>query len=249
MSLFRLYGSTILIFLLSQILSNGIFAQTAANIQRAVDIVVATGSSPNDPSVYQWQAISNTTQGVHVSVVPTEITAIYLQQNNSLINFHTWNFGYMFALWVSYDGGNLQEIFNNTTKDVSGWLVPPFSTLGHHTILVKWIDIALNVYFRNYDVYVVPACTKFYMDNYGNTLTSWEGSSTGTPIIISEGFDAYNNTYSEYLRYKGQQLFDTLTLAGCRIYFLNYYLNSQDMRNSAAIYNSAARYYFIDQFK
>ena len=53
---------------------------------------------------------------------------------------------------------------------------------------------------------------------------------------------SYNNTYSEYLRYKGQQLFNPLISAGYRVYFLNYYLNSQDMRNSAAIYNSASRY-------
>jgi Secretion system C-terminal sorting domain len=242
MSAFHMYKSMFWIIVLIQMFSNVIFAQTAINTQRTVDIIVATGSSPNNPAVYQWQEISNTKQGVHISVIPTEVATVYIQKDNSVINFHTWNWGYMVALWVGYDGGNLQGVFSNSTKDASGWLVPPFSSLGHHTISIKWIDIALTVYYRSYDVYVVPTCTKFYKDSYGNTLTSWEGSSSGTPIIISEGFDAYNNTYSEYLRYKGQQLFDPLISAGYRIYFLNYYLNSQDMRNSAAIYNSAARY-------
>jgi Secretion system C-terminal sorting domain len=44
------------------------------------------------------------------------------------------------------------------------------------------------------------------------------------------------------LRYKGNALFNAFLQSGYKIYFLNYAYNSQDMRNSASIYNSASRY-------
>lgn len=64
------------------------------------------------------------------------------------------------------------------------------------------------------NVYVVPQSQKFYKDNYGNTITTWEGGNPNKIILISEGFDTYNTTYSEYLRYKGKALFDPFIQAG-----------------------------------
>ena len=216
---------------------------TINNIQRASTIIAPVdASTPNNPNSYTWSEISNTKQGVHISVIPPERMEIDLQQNNSWINYNTWNWGYMMNLQVSYDGGSWQTIFSNQIKDATGWIQSPFSTLGYHTISLKWISFAEIVYNRFYDVCVVPQSQKFYKDNYGNTLTTWEGGNPNKVVLISEGFDPYNTTYSEYLRYKGKALFDPFIQAGYKIYFLNYAYNSQDMRNSAAIYNSASRY-------
>lgn len=215
---------------------------TINNIQIASTIVSVDASTPNNPNSYTWSEISNTKQGVHISVIPPEKGEIYLQQNNSWLNYNTWNWGYMVRLEVSYDGGNWQTIFSNQTKDASGWIQSSFSTLGYHTISLKWISFAGIIYNRVYDVYVVPQSQKFYKDNYGNTLTTWEGGNSNKVVLISEGFDPYNTTYSEYLRYKGKNLFEPFIQAGYKIYFLNYTYNSQDMRNSSAIFNSASRY-------
>ena len=216
---------------------------TINNIQRTSTIIAPVdASTPNNPNSYTWSEISNTKQGVHISVIPPERMEIDLQQNNSWINYNTWNWGYMMNLQVSYDGGSWQTIFSNQIKDATGWIQSPFSTLGYHTISLKWISFAEIVYNRFYDVCVVPQSQKFYKDNYGNTLTTWEGGNPNKVVLISEGFDPYNTTYSEYLRYKGKALFDPFIQAGYKIYFLNYAYNSQDMRNSAAIYNSASRY-------
>ncbi len=214
---------------------------TINNIQVATTLVSVNASTPNNPYSYNWSEVTNTKQGVHISVVPPEKAEIYLQLNNSWINYNTWNWGFMQRLEVCYDGGNWQTIFNNQNKDASGWIQSPFTTLGYHSISIKWIGFGIS-YYRDYDIYVVPQSSKFYKDNYGNTITSWEGGNPDKIILITEGFDPYNTTYSEYLRYKGKNLFEPFIQAGYKIYFLNYNYNSQDMRNSSAIFNSASRY-------
>lgn len=75
----------------------------------------------------------------------------------------------MQRLEVCYDGGNWQTIFNNQNKDASGWIQSPFTTLGYHSISIKWIGFGIS-YYRDYDIYVVPQSQKFYKDNYGNTF-------------------------------------------------------------------------------
>ncbi|TAL76357.1 MAG: hypothetical protein EPN88_03040, partial [Bacteroidetes bacterium] len=220
-----------------------LFAQvTINNIQVATTLISVDASTPNDSNLYSWSEISNSKQGVHISVLTSEKAEIYLQKNNSWINFNTWNWGFMTRLEIKYDNGSWQVIFSNQTKDATGWIQSPFSTLGHHTMSVKWISIGGVTYIRDYDVFIVAQCQKFYKDNYGNTLTTWEGENPDRVILISEGFDPYNTTYSEYLRFKGKDLFEPLLQAGYKIYFLNYIYNSQDMRNSAAIFHSASNY-------
>ena len=82
---------------------------TINNIQRASTIIAPVdASTPNNPNSYTWSEISNTKQGVHISVIPPERMEIDLQQNNSWINYNTWNWGYMARLQVSYDGGSWQ---------------------------------------------------------------------------------------------------------------------------------------------
>jgi hypothetical protein len=82
------FSKIILLLILSSLLTLG---QTIVNQQEATSLTVAIGSTPNDPNSYTWTEISNTKQGVHVNVVPPEKAWIYLQQNNSWINFNSSN--------------------------------------------------------------------------------------------------------------------------------------------------------------
>lgn len=231
--------TTLLFLIISSIFTNG---QTIVNIQQATTLWYYTNTSPNTPSAYTWHEEANIKQGVHISVVPPEKTDIYLQQNNSWINFHTWGYGFMLELKVSYDGGNFITYFSNETRETSGWKNVPFTTLGKHTITLKWKSLALTTYYRSYDVYVVPQSQKFYKDNYGNTITCWEGNGEKKPIIVSEGFDAYDVSPAEFLRHSGGELFNTLLTNEHSIYIVNYIFNSQDIENNSSVYHSASEY-------
>lgn len=110
-----LYEIPLLIIIISLILCT-IFTkgQSIVNQQQATSVSVAMGSTPNDPNSYTWSEITNTKQGVHINVVPPEKAQIFLQQNNSWINFTSFNYGLMTSLEVKYDGGNWQTIFSST---------------------------------------------------------------------------------------------------------------------------------------
>jgi len=123
--------------------------QTIVNIQQATTLWYYTNTSPNTPPAYTWHEETNIKQGVHLSVVPPEKTDIYLQQNNSWINFHTWNYGYMLELKASYDGGSFITYFSDDIRETSGWKSVPFTTLGKHTITLKWKSFALTTYSRS----------------------------------------------------------------------------------------------------
>jgi hypothetical protein len=111
----------LLVILLNFFLSIGMcYSQVNINnIKIAATLVSVDASTPNNPYSYNWSEVTNTKQGVHISVVPPEKAEIYLQLNNSWINYNTWNWGFMQRLEVSYDGGNWQTIFNNQNKDAS----------------------------------------------------------------------------------------------------------------------------------
>ena len=151
----------------------------------------------------------------------------------------------MVRMEVKYgSSGSWNVIFNNESRYDSGWLTPSFiGMIGKHTIEVKWWVFSGTIYSRVYDVYVVPKAQKLYRDNYGNTMTTWgTGFNNRPPILVSEGIDSYNRNYPEYLREIGKGLFDSLVQNGFKVYVLSYKYNPQDIRNTAAIYNSAARY-------
>ena len=132
---------TIILLLSMVILVN---SQTIINYQNASTITYVDATTPNDPNDYSWSEITNIKQGVHVSVIPSEKIDIFLQQNNSWINYNTWNWGLMQRLEVSYDGGNWQTIFSNQSKDATGWIESPFTSLGYHNISLRWYSYELS---------------------------------------------------------------------------------------------------------
>ena len=231
--------SVILVLMFSTI----VYGQTIVNQQQATTIWYYPDSqtSSDDPSTYSWSEETNLKQGVHVHVAPPERVSIYLQQNNSWLNFTRTGNGLMTQLRISYDGGSWQTIFN-TTHEETGWIQTPFTTLGKHTIKVKWYDLAGSYYYRDYDVFIIPQPQKLYRTNNWNTITCWEGNGDKTPIIISEGFDPYSVSPAEFLFSTGETLFNDLLTKGYSIYIVNYVLNSQSLKNNAAVYNSASTY-------
>ncbi len=232
--------STILVLMFSTI----VHSQTIVNLQQASTIWYYPDSetSSDNPSDYSWSEETNLKQGVYIHVSPPERASVYLQQNNSWIKFTREYEGYMTQLRISYDGGSWQTIFNSSSKEETGWIQTPFTTLGSHTINIRWFDVAGNDYYRDYDVFIIPQSQKLYRSSNWNTVTCWEGNGDKTPIIISEGFDPYNVSPAEFLFSTGETLFSDLLTKGYSIYIVNYVLNTQSLKNNAAVYNSAATY-------
>ncbi len=217
------------------------------NIQNQVPYALFSDPEPTnplDPNLYHWSEITAAVQRVRIFVAAGGPASLYVQKDNSYFSFNTlYSFvGEMSRLEMSYDGGTSQVIVSSHST-TSNWVSTGSLSLGKHSLSVTWWDMALNRYDRNYDLYVVPQSQKFYIDDFGNTITAWTGNgNTGKPIIISEGFDPYNKTFSEYLRFSGDALFTKLLSNGYRIYFINYYYSAHDIRYSAAVYNSASKY-------
>ncbi|MCK6543536.1 T9SS type A sorting domain-containing protein [bacterium] len=206
---------------------------------------VYIGSTPNTSASYNWYEESNRKQGVHISLISAQPADIYLQQGNGWINFHTFNNQIFQRCDVKYDNGSWSTIWStsNNSTNATGWKVPSFiNSPGQHSLSVKFWFVDGSSYTRTHTVFVVPVAQKLYFDNYGNRLTVWEGSPNGTPVLLSEGIDAYNTGNSERLRYAGKQLVDSLVARGAKVYILNYKFGGQSIKNNAAVLASAVQF-------
>jgi hypothetical protein len=221
-----------------------------AQVTDYVDI----SSTPSTPSSYVWGQESNIIEGAGVNVLPTEIRAIYFEQNNCIVDFttrlsdvsNTAPF-FMASLQVNYDNQGYSTIYNGGPIADVVWNSPnTFSSLGQHDLKIIWLDAVSGNYFdREYTVYVCETSQQFFKDNFCNDMRLWEGPgdpTTQIPLLLSEGFDANNIRSEEFYRYAGQNLIDCAIQKGFKVYVLNYAYNSQDIVNSAAIYSSAISY-------
>lgn len=75
-----------IIILISTLLS----AQLIENVQIPVSMFAATATTDPDPSLYQFEEIENTLQGVNIYLPPTEVATLYLQSGNHKIAFKTF---------------------------------------------------------------------------------------------------------------------------------------------------------------
>jgi hypothetical protein len=160
---------------------------------------------------------------------------------------------------VRLDGGNWTTLYDDTSIQSVGWYVPPsgqgYNDLGEHILDVRYYTQSpTSPFIRTYKLRVTPAADKFFRDNTkstdpnvftsGNTLTLWKNPTepNAKPIILSEGFDAANDKYAEFNRYRGDYLANELFKYGYQVYILNYNLGNQNLRNNAAVMNSAIQY-------
>lgn len=219
---------------------------TTVNWISQVTSQVVTGSSPATESSYQWAAESRDIQGVTISLMPTEISKIYLEQNNHKLNFSVQANTPFVNLDVSINNGGYFNVYSGsaTTSHIWNNAAGYLTNIGNYNLKVRFTGINSTVYYREYDVYVVPKSDGFYVDNYCNTMRVWKGSdpSGGTPLVFSEGFDAYNTKSEQYYRKAGNDLINCLMSKGFDIYVVNYNLNAQSIKNNGAIFQSAIRY-------
>ncbi|MGQ0829130.1 MAG: T9SS type A sorting domain-containing protein [Bacteroidota bacterium] len=219
---------------------------TIVNWINQVTSSVTVGNSPNTESSYSWSQETREMHGATINLIPTEVSKIYLEQNNNKISFNLNPISTFINLDINIDNQGYFNLYNGSSNTSFVWQnsASYFSGIGTHNLKVKYTIPSGTIYLREYEVYVVPKSDAFYRDNYCNTMRVWKGSDpvNGIPIILSEGFDAYNTKPEQYYREAGKNLFDCLLNKGFNIYVVNYNLNSQSIRNNAAVFRSAIRY-------
>ncbi len=220
---------------------------TIVNWINQVSSSVETGATPNTESSYTWGVESKSGQGITISLSPTEKTNVYAELNNSKINF-ALDYGLiMNSIEVNIDNGGYVNLYTGVSVSNYVWnnFSSYFTSLGAHKLEVNFsTPTAGIIYHREYIVNIIPQSDGFYKDNYCNTLRVWKSNAGGnsTPLILSEGFDAYNTKPEQYYREAGNELINCLLTKGFDIYIINYKYNSQSIRNNAAIFSSAIRY-------
>lgn len=220
---------------------------TIVNWISQVSSSVEIGSTPNTESSYTWGIESKSGQGVTISLSPTEKANVYAELNNSKINFALGYGLIMTSIEVNIDNGAYINLYAGSPITNYVWNNPSsyFTSLGTHKLEVNFTDPTAGiVYHREYIVNMVPQSSEFYKDNYCNTLRVWKSNAgvNATPLILSEGFDAYNTKPEQYYRSAGSDLINCLLTKGFDVYIINYKYNSQSIRNNAAIFSSAIRY-------
>lgn len=207
---------------------------------------VNTGTSPVVSNAYSWHEETKIKQGIQISLLANEIGDIYVEHTNNIIEFNTFFTNFFIDLRVNIDNQGWVTLYNGGAKRSFVWQnSAAYLSLGDHVMRVSWVHTpSAQIYSRTYNIHVVPKSSKFFKDNYCNTLRLWEGNITNdaVPIVISEGFDPYNTSPSQFIASAGNELMNCLKNAGFKIYVLNYSLNSQDMRRNAAVYSSAINY-------
>lgn len=204
-----------------------------------------TGVSPSTESSYTWFNESRSGQGVNISLAPTEVSNIYLELNNHKINFLALVNNPFIQIEVNKNNLGYSTIYSGSGVSSYTWnSTSTFNVLGNFNLKVRFTTINSTVYTREFNVFVVPQSDALYMDNFCNTMRVWKGNDpvNGIPLILSEGFDAYNTKPQQYYRESGKDLINCLLQKGFNVYIVDYYLNSQSIINNAAVFQSAIRY-------
>lgn len=219
---------------------------TIVNWINQVTSSVTIGNSPSNELSYAWYQEIRDMQGVGISLMQTDISKIYLEQNNNKLAFNVDAITPFINLEVSVDNFGYFNLYNGSPISSFIWENSSayFSFISNHNLKVKFTSTSGNSYIREYNVFVVPKSDALYVDNYCNTMRVWKGNdpTNGRPLILSEGFDAYNTKSEQYYRETGKDLINCLLNKGFDIYVVNYNLNSQSIKNNAAIFQSAIRY-------
>jgi hypothetical protein len=204
-----------------------------------------TSSTSNNENSYSWNNYADLTQGVNISLVPTEVTDIYIEQNNAKLNFVSEASYPFISLEVNINNTSYSTIYSGASKTSFVWTgLGALNNLGTNNLKLRYTGQSGAIIYREYRVNTVPVSLELHKSNncdeirmYGDPLRP-----DGVPIVISEGFDAYNTTPIQFYRFAGNDLVNCLISKGFKVYILNYKYNSQDMRNNAAIYSSGIRY-------
>lgn len=211
---------------------------------------VEIASTPADASEYSWQYLQNDFQGIQINLAPDgNDVNIYVEAGNAKIDFNHWITAggdashLLFYLAINVNNTGFVELYEGSAVLNYVWdCSNVFDQEGTYSLTVKFIDLAV-IYYRNYNIIVVPESSKLFRDQYLNTMRVWESqNSNSIPIVLSSGFDAYNIKPEQYYRSAGKDLFNCLLENGYDIYVVYYRFNPQDLRNNAAVFSSAINY-------
>lgn len=221
-------------------------APSAPDWKYQVTTNVLISSTSSNPNAYTWHAEQSLMQGCGISLLPTELVEIYLQQTYSKINFDVAPVNGFVNLDVNVDNGGWTNLYNGSTVTNYLWnnLGSLNSSIGAHNLKVRFTDPGSTVYYREYNVFVCAASTELHKSDNCDVLRLYSDPANlnAIPVIVSEGYDSQNATTPEFYRYAGDALFSCMIKKGFKIYVLNYKYNTQDLRNNAAIFSSAVRY-------
>ncbi len=231
--------------------NNELLAQICDDWKSQSTAYVVTGSTPPDPSFYEWQERTNIKQGVHLCVLNADVIPVYIQQNNNYINF-TSRFSpssallFMLKLEININDNGFTEVYSGSAKQDIVWYgsSASFPDLGDYKLMVRVTFFDGTIRLREYEVEVIQASQKLYKDNAGNTLRKWSGSDPNglKAIVFSEGFDAYNTNPQEMYYSAAADLIECFRSNGYDVFLLDNYFGTQDIRNNAAIFASAVKY-------
>lgn len=137
---------------------------------------VNTGTTPVVSSAYTWHEETKIKQGVQINLLANEVADIYIEQNNSILEFNTFFNNYFIDLRVNIDNQGWVVLYNGSAKLSYVWQnSASFFSLGDHVMRVSWVHTpSAQIYSRTYNIHVVPKSSKFFKDNYCNTLRLWK---------------------------------------------------------------------------
>jgi len=204
------------------------------NFRSAID-------STEDGFISNWQESTNLSDKLTIIVeydFPTEF-GFYLGQSRleykSIMLFA--------GVDVRYDNGNWITLLSGVGGS-TGEFIPPWNTLGTHTMDIRYWDLAGHLHFINNIVYVIPPRDKIYYDGLGNWVSGWTGTTPeiDRPVIIIEGFDPQNLTWPDYYYGKAANWLNRIRGLDADVLIFNFNEGGADLVANAHIIQGFARY-------
>jgi len=172
------------------------------------------------------------------------VEPLYYSLDQAKINFYTGGTIIFSRFEIKYDNGSWKVIIDNKAKTETGLLTPPFTTIGQHTIYIKFWDEIGDKREVEINTIVVPAITNRFHDNYGNTIDLWAGGldPLNRPLLFVEGFDPANKNYQELYFSLSKNLIPDLLNLDADVFILNFAEGGADMLENASVVTSAIQF-------
>ena len=204
------------------------------NFRSAID-------TTEDGFMSTWQESTNLSDKLTIIVeydFPTEF-GFYLGQ--SKLEYKTLTL--FTRVDVRYDNGSWITLLN-TVGYTTGEFIPPWNTLGTHTMDIKYLDLGGISHTINQIVFVIPPRDKVYYDELGNWVSGWTGTTPeiDRPVIIIEGFDPMNLTWPDYYYGKAANWLNRIRNLDADVLIFNFNEGGVDLVANAYIIQGFARY-------
>jgi len=231
-------GGTTMKYIVSQILFLILISSCLLAQNNHGNFRPSSGVAPEGGS---WQESTNLSDKLNITVefdFPYEF-GFYLGQ--SRLEYHSF-FGFT-RIEYRYDNSNWILLAQNFTYS-SGEFIPPWNTLGNHTLDIRYWDLEGDTHIINHIVFVIPPRDKVYYDGLGNWVSGWTGTTTAIdrPVVIIEGFDALNLTWPDYYYGKAANWLNRIRGLDADVLIFNFNEGGADIVANAHIIQGFTRY-------